>query len=381
MQRERAGDGFNSTVYATLAEGIERARAAGRSSEEIEKIISELMGAAIDSTTPIWTDGLFKSTPSMLRAHRRRHRKFERKLRKHWGRGLDLYYAVVVAAEEAGGTYLSEVDEDDEELNLTLIESLAGLHARACRTALEVFHLCKVGLAQGALARSRTLHELAVTSAVLADYGGRPEYADLAERYLLHDVVINYKDMIVFQEKAHQIGEEKLADEEVAEITRERNELRDLYGSAYCGDNGWAAVLFGDRNPKFHELEEIANLAHLRGHYKWASHEVHADSKGWRLNSEDRDGRLYLETGYAGVGLADPASLALNSLINTTIALLFSSGNPEPFTLVAAKVIMELSGEAQSELLRGHESAEAFDERFRIAQRALRGADQDCSSE
>lgn len=326
------------------------------------------MDAAVDATIPIWVAELHKTMPSMLRNHRRRHRKFDRKLRKYWGRGLDLFYAVVVAAEEAGGTFLSEVDEDDEELNLTLIEALAGLHARACRTALEVFHLLKAGLPQGALARSRTLHELAVTSAVLADYGSRPEYADLAERYLQHDVVINYKDMIVYQERADQIGEEKLTDEEVAEITRARNELRDRYGREYCGDNGWASVLFNDRNPKFHEIEDVANLAHLRGYYKWASHEVHADSKGWRLNSEDRDGRLYLSTGYAGVGLADPADLALGSLVNTTISLLFSSGAPEPFTLVAAKVILNLSDAAGAELLKGHESAEAFDEKLRAAQ-------------
>jgi hypothetical protein len=50
-----------------------------------------------------------------------------------------------VAAEEVGATFLSEIDED--ELNLTLIEALAGLHVRACRTALEVFHLVKTGLA------------------------------------------------------------------------------------------------------------------------------------------------------------------------------------------------------------------------------------------
>jgi hypothetical protein len=362
------GDDFNLTVYTKLAEGIERAKAAGHGNEEIEQLISKLMDAAVNTTTPIWVTGLHKAMPSMLRKHRRRHRKFERKLRKHWGRGLDLFYAVVVAAEEAGGTFLSEVDEDGEELNLTLIETLAGLHARACRTALEVFHLLKAGLAQGALARSRTLHELAVTSAVLADYGSRPEYADLAERYLQHDVVINYKDMIVFQERADQLGEEKFSDEVVAEITRDRNELRDLYGREYCGDNGWASVLFNDRNPKFHELEDIANLAHLRGHYKWASHEVHADSKGWRLNSEDRDGRLYLSTGYAGVGLADPADLALGSLVNTTISLLFSSGAPEPFTLVAAKVILNLSDAAGAELLKGHGSAEAFDEKLRAAQ-------------
>jgi hypothetical protein len=50
------------------------------------------------------------------------------------------------------------------------------------------------------------------------------------------------------------------------------------------------------------------------------------------------------------------------------MSLLFSSGTPEPFTLVAAKVILNLSDVAGDELLKGHKAAEAFDEKRRAAQ-------------
>ena len=65
-----------------------------------------------------------------------------------------------------------------------LHDALADLHARACRTALDVFHLLESGLAAGAMARCRTLHELAVISMVLREYSSHEGHG-LAERFLI----------------------------------------------------------------------------------------------------------------------------------------------------------------------------------------------------
>lgn len=68
-----------------------------------------------------------------------------------------------------------------------LFEALTGLHARACRVAVEIHHLLAGGFPMGALARCRTLHEIAVTMMILADFGCMDEHPDLAERFLLHE--------------------------------------------------------------------------------------------------------------------------------------------------------------------------------------------------
>ena len=98
-------------------------------------------------------------------------------------------------AEEIGheiyGIHLKEAD--DEEFD-PVFEALIGLYARACRVAREVHHLLSGGFPFGALARSRTLHELAVITIGIADYGRDEAHADLADRFLQHAWIARYSD-------------------------------------------------------------------------------------------------------------------------------------------------------------------------------------------
>lgn len=181
MKFRKSKSRLNDSFYESLAKILDNANGRGLAPERISELLSEASGSFIENSIPHVVAALRKGTPKMLHQHRRRHRRFERNLRKRWGTALDLYYAVVVAAEEAGSKFLMEVDAANRDLDFKLIEALAGLHARACRTALEVYHLLASGLPMGALARSRTLHELAVITTFLSDYGARPEYADLGE--------------------------------------------------------------------------------------------------------------------------------------------------------------------------------------------------------
>ncbi len=126
---------------------------------------------ALDEVVPRIARDLARRAPRMLRQHRRVNRGFERHLRKHWGKALDRFYAIVVCAEEVGhklhGAHRKAVAEEFD----PVFEALIGLYARACRIAREVHQLLSGGFSFGALARSRTLHELAVITIVIADYG------------------------------------------------------------------------------------------------------------------------------------------------------------------------------------------------------------------
>lgn len=368
MKFKKEDRGFDELYYEKISQIYEKAVERGVAHERIEDLLGEAGGSFVDVSVPIVTSGLRKSMPKMLRQHRRRHRQFERRVAKLWGKAFDLYYATVVVAEEVGGGLIKKVDEDNEELNFRLIEAVAGLHARACRTALEVYHLLVTGLPMGALARSRTLHELAVIATFLSEYGSRPDYADLAEKYLQHDVILSYKDLVNYQKNAVALGYDEFSAAEVEQLKADRDDLRSKYGKEYLGDNGWAADVFAGQNPRFVDLEEKVRLSHRRDYYKWASHEVHADSKGWRLNKVDLDdGGLYMSTGYGSAGLAEPADLALMSLANTTTALIFLDGVFQPTALVAAKSIMAFHGAAVDEFSRCDEIAEKERAKFFVS--------------
>jgi len=167
-------------------------------------------------------------------------------------------------------------EADDEEFD-AVFEALIGLYARACRVAREVHYLLSGGFPFGALARSRTLHELAVITIVIADYGREDEHADLADRFIQHAWIARYRDAKLYQESREALGQEPLSDEDMAQMQQQHDLLIAKYGKTYSKDYGWATGLNRQSSaPDFRELEGLADLSHLRWHYKQQSHEVHA---------------------------------------------------------------------------------------------------------
>ena len=100
----------------------------------------------------------------------------------------------------------------------------------------------------------------------------------------------------------------------------------------------------------------MANLSHLRGHYKWASHEVHADAKGWAMNEFQAHGVRYRATGRMNTGLADPGHLALISLHQCLVSLLLSTDEPSPWNLLACMTIQPLVDDAGELFAKGAHS-------------------------
>jgi len=278
---------------------MQRILDAGGSPELAEQALSDALQSSLTSTAPRVVDNLIRTAPTMLRERRCNHRRFRRRLRAHWGKALDLYLMLVVCSEEVGTEFDKEHRPPDGKRFDPVHDALLGLHARACRTALEVYHLLSDGLPMGALARSRALHEIAVTAMVIADYGRRPEHVDLADRFVDHQVVVTYKDALVYREHCETLGYERFSDTEMALMKAEVDRAVARYGTAYKEQYGWAAGLAGSHAPKFRDLERLAQVSHLRGHYSWASHEVHSDAKGWALNIREWGDKLYRETGYS----------------------------------------------------------------------------------
>jgi hypothetical protein len=351
---------FDETYYESIAEGVGRLLEQGVDPDRAVQVAAEAAGAALEKSSHGVAQTLVKRSPRMLRQRRRQQRRFARRLRTHWGEALDLVYVLIVCAEEAGATYYSE--HADEPEGAQLREALSGLHARGCRTALEVYHLLAAGLGMGALARCRTLHELAVTAMVLSEYGSQPEHADLAERFLLHEDIISLKDAVVYQEHWEVLGVQPITPEAMDAIKERSEALARRFGPSYKKDYGWANGLDGIPIPTFRDLERLASVHHLRGYYRWASHEVHADAKGWALNNVERGGQMYKLSGYTNVGLADPGQMAVISLNQLTVALLLSHEDPSPGDLLALMAIQHLVTSASEALADGESAVEQAEE-------------------
>lgn len=363
--RLRARCSFDDVIYSTMADGMEDLVRHGLDADTATQAAVDALVSASDSTAPTIVSTLKRTTPRMLRQHRRCTRVFRRVMKKYWGRTLDLYFSICVAMEEFGRNFDDSHTEEAMEEQDYLFEALTGLHARACRAAVEIYHLLAGGFPMGALARCRTLHELAVTMMVLSDFGQMEEHADLAERFLFHDDIDNWTDAQIHQEHYEVLGNEAFTADEMAEMKQRREELLRRFGESYRYSYGWAVGLNGLKKPEFRDLERMAKVPHLRGHYRWASHEVHAGSKGWRLNVFERGDLLYKEAGPMHFGLAEPGCMALTSLRQCLAALLFSTNGLSPQDLLALKVIEHLTNDAADTFSAAEQAVEELDEQLR----------------
>ncbi|MDR1188515.1 MAG: DUF5677 domain-containing protein [Bifidobacteriaceae bacterium] len=236
---------------------------------------------------------------------------FIRGLQTDWGQALDEFEAGIVLAEQTAHRLAVPSDRRDQ-----LGELLLTLTGAALRTSREVLWLLRGGFPFGAMARSRTVHEHAVTCAVLGSFGRQPGYEDLAERFALHESVLVSKE---YKDLPDDAPADFVAGVESARTRAD--ELKRRWGSDYASPYGWAATAAGQPRPHFDDLERLAEACHRRDAYRLSSHFVHADALGTALNRADIRGQTIIMTGPMNLGLGEPAVFALGALADCLTAL------------------------------------------------------------
>jgi hypothetical protein len=195
------------------------------------------------------------------------------------------------------------------------------------------------------------MHEGAVVTSVLTEYGGTPDQADIGLKFLLFDHITNLMDAEEHQKYAERIHHEPFTEEEMAAFRATKADVLERFPDL---DRrlGWAGDHPGLKKRTFEELELIAGIDHLRPYYTWASHEVHAYPKGVRLNQSGLDGDLWKLAGRTNSGLADPAQGALIALNQVTASMLIVPGCASPSRIVSSRATMALLNEACEEFAR-----------------------------
>jgi hypothetical protein len=211
----------------------------------------------------------------------------------------------------------------------------------------EVHALMVGGFPMGALARTRSLHETAVTAVLLADHGRAPATADLGERFLLHAGIDEARDFAL----ADSLGLEV----DPAELDRVRDNRANLvsrYGRMYAKDYGWARPLVpaisASARVSFDQLEALASSGLSRLNYRLGGHHVHASAWTIQLTTMPRGGQDYRLTGPTNVGFAGPAAIALAAASVSTGAVIRGLKDEalDPMDLVTARALELMSAEA-----------------------------------
>jgi len=310
---------------------------------EIKKItdgIPFIINEVAETTGNILLKGLKKRAPSMIDDHYRADTTFQKHLGRKWKEAFKLFKMFIVISEEAGADHNHEIRSSSKEVLSPKFEVLSRLHARSCQVSKEIFTLLKNGYADGAHARWRTLHEIAVDANVISEHDD-----DLSRRYIDHDVIQKYKSANLYQEHYAELGLEPISDDEINALRNSYEKLISIYGKNFKEEYGWASQLTTKENPNFKDLEAIANLQHIRPFYKLACLNVHGGPRGlfFRLGLNTEQENKILLSGPSVFGLSDPIQNATYSL--TLVTLLLLMFNPNLDALIVLHVLQKLEQE------------------------------------
>ncbi len=239
---------------------------------------------------------------------------FEKRLYRKWKQPLDLLEYFIGLSFEFGNS-LSEVQGGD-----TKSAVLRRMGARAIQVSQEGLCLLKAGYANGADARWRTLHEIAVIACLISKNDEK-----IATRYTAHDVVEARQIMVQYKKFYDRLGYEPLNEQEEKFTEEAYQKVIELYGDDFKSDYGWASTVVRNvsgeeiKRPSFADLEKATGLDHYRPIYKFASMHVHANPRGMFVRYSHDDGS-YIAAGASDMGLAEPGHGIAISLLQVMTA-------------------------------------------------------------
>jgi hypothetical protein len=215
---------------------------------------------------------------------------------------------------------------------------LIRLLVRACQVTDEIQCLLENGFADGAMARWRTLHEIAVVAAVILQHGD-----DIAERYIAHQAVESKRAMDKYIACSPHLGYQPLSARAQAKIATAYDQAIAKYGKNFKSDYGWAASHMKKDRPTFADLEEAAGRAEMRSHYQMSNDNIHAGVKSLYVRLGLLGDYQGLLAGRSNAGLTEPGQNAAHTLTQLSVLVCFSE--PVFNDYVIADMLMTLRDE------------------------------------
>ena len=307
----------------------------GRALDFIDRRLPELIESEIYEISRATRDRLDRAWRGEARRQRRLGAGFRSRLERRWREPLDLLRMLLTVAREFGDEVNRETRNVVKRTVPPKVEVLTRCHARACQVTEEVVCLLAGGFADGAVARWRTLHEIAVVAAFIGEGGDT-----LAERYLAHRAVQSFSAARVYERCQGALGYEPITASEMAAVQRAHDAAVERFGSPFHTQYGWAAEALGKKRPTFEDIERAAGIQRLRAHYRYASHNVHANATGAFLRLGLLPEHQVLLAGPSNFGLADAGHATAISLLQVSACLVVLA--PVLDNIIALRIMEQL---------------------------------------
>ena len=332
-----------------------------------ERFLNEQLSGVLEKSSDHTANLVFKSLSRKWReeyeAQQADVEGFKERLEHRWGKALGkLRMLLTIAMEWAQGLYERRLRDSGGKLS-HLDDVMLRLHVRACQVAGEVIVLLENGYADGAMARWRTLHEIATVAAVIAKYG-----EEIAERYVHYQIVESFSALKAYERNHQALGFRPLSQAQSKKVRKDYAKIIQRFGKPFGGENGWAAYHLKARAKErvtFLRLEEEAGDAMMRSPYKMASYNVHASPKGVYFKLGNLRESSVLLAGMSNAGLIEPAQHAAVSLSEITLLMIGESAVFDD--LVASKIIAQLVAKIPLEFAKADRKLHRDDRKHRKA--------------
>jgi predicted transposase YbfD/YdcC len=310
-----------------------------RSTVVFQEKFSELFNLARENCEQSSLADLKDRAPKLLAIIRTKESGFASRSFERWRPSFDHLETMFEYAQELGESHGKSVSARSDGGNNYVMTALSHIFPRALLVTQEVICLLKGGFPDGALARWRSLHELAVTAMYIKKHG-----EDTAERYLLSFYFASRRS-------AHQINEHSLAEEsssisedELADLDAACSAAEALLGRKILKDKDgeWPAI--NPRHRTFASIEEDVDMDHWRPKYKWASTHTHANHRpaDKPLGMTETRAKVQL-VGSSNSGFVSPFEMTAITLAQVTSTYLSHGSNVD--RVVHTNVLLSLAGE------------------------------------
>lgn len=309
--------------------------------EELPKIIPEVVkGSAAGIVRTLKADW-----PTQRAFEEARMEEFRGNLRARWGDAFDTLRMMYTIATEIGGEVVQRWRRSRGRKDMVLRDTLTRLHARACQVTMEIITLMESGFADGAIARWRTLHELAIVATLLVEHGEQ-----LAIRYRAHEAIEAKRAMDRYVLYHAQLGYAPMSKARIDATEKAYENCLAKYGDRFGSEYGWAAHHLGIKKPRLVDLEAAVGKEAMQSYYRMASYNVHAGSRGltFRLGILDGAGAPIAIAGASNAGFVDPVQNTAFDLV--LITTLLSSGTARFDRMLEWQILIDLRNELPKKL-------------------------------
>jgi len=240
-------------------------------------------------------------------------------------------------AQELGEMHGNAIQTENGEDNNAVMAALAHIFPRALLVSQEIICLLKGGFPDGALARWRSLHELAVTAMYIAKHG---EAAAVPYLLSFHFAARRAAHQMNEHSERAKIG--RFSREELKEFDARCAGAEEILGRKIEKDKygEWPAITRTHTN--FAAIEKDVEMDHWRPLFKWASTHTHAHHRPIdKLLGMAEAGKEAHLVGASNSGFVDPFQMTAITLAQITTTYLFHGVNVD--RMVHASIIFTLA--------------------------------------